>query len=67
MSSDGRWKHDITISPDSKGGQYGVHERGRWYAGVAKRGESVSYDGSGSTIEEALCDLIDNLASEVLK
>jgi hypothetical protein len=62
----GQWKYDIMISPDSKGGEYGEHTRGVWTASVARRGEIVSYDGSGSTIEEALCDLIDNLAGEVL-
>lgn len=62
----GQWKHEIIISPDSHDDGRGVHERGMWYAGVGKRGEGVSYDGSGRTIEEALCDLIDVLAEKAL-
>lgn len=50
------YRHEILIAPDTNNG-----ERGYWTASVGQNG-SVSYDGSGRSIEEALCDLIDNLA-----
>lgn len=54
------YKHEILICPDTKNG-----ERGYWTASVGAGGR-VSYDGTGRTIEEALCDLIDTLADECL-
>ena len=63
MPGTGKWKHDIRISPDAASDG----SRGLWYASVTTTpGQGVSYDGSGTSIEEALCDLIDNLAEELL-
>jgi hypothetical protein len=60
--SSGLYRHDIGICPDTKTNG----ERGWWTASVARKGESVSYDGTGRTIEEALVDLIDNMADDLL-
>lgn len=58
----GQWRHDIQICPDFST----ADGRRVWYAGVAlRKGGSVDYDGSGETIELALCDLIDNMADRL--
>lgn len=59
----GPWKHYIEIAPDSHGDD--AYSERSWYA-AAHAGEGVESatlaDGSGTTIELALCDLIDALA-----
>lgn len=60
--SAGPYRHDISVCPDTKS----TGERGYWTASVGRKGHGVSYDGSGRTIEEALVDLIDAMADELL-
>lgn len=54
--------HEIRIVPTVSGG----NER-LWTASVSEEhdDEAVMYDGQGTTIEMALCDLIDSLAGAV--
>lgn len=61
MTTTGKWRHKIQICPDSASDGRRV-----WYASVAlHRGGLADYDGSGETIELALCDLVDNMADEL--
>lgn len=49
------WTHEITLAPATRDGY-----RGWWSVSV-----DGDYEGQGRTVDEALCDLIDTLKTEL--